>query len=78
MAEEKILVVDASVAVKWFNPEPFRDKALKIRESFVEGKIQLEAPALLLYELGNVLRYNPKFGIEEVEASVRAMDRAAA
>ena len=56
MAEEKILVLDASVAVKWFNPEPLRDKALEIRESFVEGKIQLEAPSLLPYELGNALR----------------------
>ena len=39
MAEEKILVLDASVAVKWFNPEPLRDKALEIRESFVKGEI---------------------------------------
>ena len=74
MAKEKILVLDASVAVKWFNPEPLREKALEIRKSFVEGNIQLEAPSLLPYELGNALRYNPKFGIEEVEVSVRAMD----
>jgi predicted nucleic acid-binding protein len=74
MAEEEILILDASVAVKWFNPEPLRDKALEIRDSFVEGRVQLEAPTLLPYELTNVLRYNPRFGIEEVKASLKALE----
>lgn len=37
MEEEKILVLDASVAVKWFNVEPFRDKALIMRDKYVNG-----------------------------------------
>ena len=31
MEEETLLILDASVAVKWFTMEPLRDKALIIK-----------------------------------------------
>lgn len=74
MEEEKILVLDASIAVKWFNIEPFRDKALIIRDRYVNGEIDLIAPDLLFYEVANALRYNPRFGMEEVKSALTALE----
>jgi len=44
-------VVDASVAVKWFVPEPHTQAALR----FLDGDHQLIAPDLLVPEIGNTL-----------------------
>lgn len=74
MAEEAVLVLDASVAVKWFNPEPLRENALMLRRGFVDGEFEIEAPTLLRYELANALRYNPRFGIDDVRSSIEALD----
>ena len=74
MEEETLLILDASVAVKWFTMEPLRDKALIIRDRYVNGELDLEAPSLLYYEVANALRYNPRFGIEEVRSAVRALE----
>ena len=74
MEEETLLILDASVAVKWFTMEPLRDKALIIRYKYVNGELDLEAPSLLYYEVANALRYNPRFGIEEVRSAVRALE----
>lgn len=45
------LVVDASVAIKWFLPEPHSLQALRL----LEGERELLAPDLIWAELGNVL-----------------------
>ena len=55
----KGIVIDASVAAKWFIPEENSDKASKILRKYTEGKIELYAPDLLIYEVANVLRYRP-------------------
>jgi len=74
MAEKEILILDASVAVKWFSPEPLREQASAIRRDFVDGRVELEAPTLLPYEVANALRYNPRFGVEEVKAALKALN----
>ncbi len=51
----KVFVVDASVAVKWYIPEPFSDQAVYYLELLREGKAKLLAPELIIAELGNVL-----------------------
>jgi predicted nucleic acid-binding protein len=45
------IVVDASVAIKWFLPEPHSLQALRL----LEGGRELLAPDLIWAELGNVL-----------------------
>jgi len=45
------LVVDASVAVKWFLPEPHSEEALRL----LDGGRELLVPDLLWAEVGNVL-----------------------
>ncbi|MHA1505760.1 MAG: type II toxin-antitoxin system VapC family toxin [Candidatus Asgardarchaeia archaeon] len=65
------VVVDASVVVKWFIDEEGSDKALKIRDRYVNGEIMIIAPELLPYEVLNALRYSGVFSIDEIkEASV--------
>lgn len=48
------LVVDASVAIKWFNPaEDLADRANLIRDDYVHGRIALVMPAFWDYEIVN-------------------------
>ena|SRR5258708_1564955 len=51
------IVVDTSVLVKWLNQtnENDIDKADQLMQSALKGDIQLFAPELAKYELGNVL-----------------------
>jgi len=48
---EAKLVVDASVAIKWYIPEPDSVQAAPL----LDGRAQLLAPDLLTAELGNIL-----------------------
>jgi len=67
----KKIVVDASVAIKWYNVEQHTENALAIREDYAKQKIDLVAPYLLPYEVGNALRYNPDFGLDDVKSALR-------
>jgi predicted nucleic acid-binding protein len=51
-------VVDASVILKWVvgdDREPDQDKAVKLLNTWVEGGVELSAPTLWQYEVGNFL-----------------------
>ena len=50
------LVVDASVGVKWFIPEPLSDKAIAILENFRDGRVELYAPSIFTLEVASALR----------------------
>ncbi len=65
------LTIDASVAIKWFNKEPYREEALEIREAHINGITLLHAPILLIYEVCNALKYNPDYNEENL---VKALD----
>lgn len=67
------LVVDASVVTKWFIPEEGSDKALKLRNSHVEGGLTLMAPDLLVYEVANALAYHPQVSNEDLRQDVEAL-----
>lgn len=49
------LVVDSSVAVKWFVVEPYSTKALEILNQYREGTISFLAPDLINAEFGNII-----------------------
>ena len=51
------LVVDVSVAVKWFllGDEPLKDRAIELLARFVIGEVEFLVPDLFWAELGNVL-----------------------
>lgn len=61
-----VFVLDASVVTKWFSEEEYTDKALKLRDDFSKGDIELVVPDLILYEVSNALRYNPDFDETDV------------
>jgi len=54
----KPLVVDASVAFKWSRKEgeeEYISEALAVLNDHLAGNVEIHAPDLLLYELGNIL-----------------------
>ena len=67
------LVIDASVAVKWYTREEHREKALRLREDHINGELTLTAPYLLAYEVINALRFNPSLTPGDLEDAVAAL-----
>jgi len=53
-------VIDASVAVKWYIIEEFREQAINLRDDFIKKKIKLLAPSILFFEVLNAIRYSKK------------------
>src|SRR3989339_1098632 len=77
MEGKPLSVLDASVVLKWFVEENDSDKARKIRDDYVEGKIKIIVPDLLLYEISNALRFNKsfdKYEIDEILVSLSDME----
>jgi len=65
-----ILVLDASVIIKWFNKEKDSNIALRIREEYYRGMHEIVVPDLLLYEISNALRYNNEFSVSDISKAV--------
>ena len=61
MARRLEVVIDSSVAVKWFSEEEATPHALELRDSHVERRIALITTPLLACELANALRYKPDY-----------------
>ena len=59
-----IVVIDASVAVKWYLPEADVD----IAERFLSDEYELHAPELILSEFGNILWKKSRTG--EIETNI--------
>jgi predicted nucleic acid-binding protein len=66
MERSQTLVIDASVALKWFVEESHTEKALEVLD-YVTNKALPIVPALFFYEIANVLRYKPEFGIKDIK-----------
>jgi predicted nucleic acid-binding protein len=69
----KTLIVDASVAAKWFVPEEDSGKAVKLRNRHVEGELTLMAPDLIVYEVANALSHHPDISDEALRENVEAL-----
>jgi predicted nucleic acid-binding protein len=65
------LVLDANVAAKWFSNEELTDKAVKVRDEFLDGKIDLCAPEHLLCEVGNSVWKNKSLDTDD---SIKAVE----
>lgn len=61
-----MIVLDASVIIKWFQEEEGSDRALVIQQRHERGEDMIVVPALALYEITNVLRYR-RLTTEKVE-----------
>jgi len=69
-----VVVLDTSVILKWFRQdETGVEEALALREAYLDGALSIAVPDLLLYELGNVLRYKPDLDSDKVTAAVESL-----
>lgn len=68
-------VLDTSVVIKWFHRENEEDvdKALLLRQAYLEGALKVIIPDLLIYEFGNFLRYRSGLKSDDMLASIRAL-----
>ena len=69
-----MIVVDASVALKWFLPhEPFSEAALALWTAHQEGQQPCGGPELLLYEVSNVLVTKSHLSVEEALVGAKVL-----
>lgn len=61
------VVVDANVVVKWFVEEENSDRALWLRDRYIDGKIKIAAPELIIFEVLNALYYKKLFSESEMK-----------
>ncbi len=61
-----MVVLDASVVLKWLIDEDQSEAARAFRDSHVRGEELIIVPSLLFYEVANVLRYNQSLPDGEV------------
>ncbi len=66
----KNIVVDTSVAVKWFFPESGKDKALELKKQHLDGRISLCTRDLFVYEFISALRNYSSIKIEDKDFSL--------
>lgn len=60
-----MIVLDASVVIKWFQEEGDSEKARVFENKHINGEEVVVVPDLLLYEATNVLRYKKNLTEEE-------------
>jgi predicted nucleic acid-binding protein len=60
------VIIDSSIAVKWFSEEEKSADALELRNAHVKGLVVLVATPLLACEVGNALRYKPDYDSERL------------
>ncbi len=72
MERSQALVIDASVALKWFVEEIHTEKALEVLDHETEKALPI-VPSLFFYEIANVLRYKPEFGIKDIKETMSAL-----
>jgi len=66
----KVYVVDASVASRFLLVEELSDKAGLVLEDFLSGVVDLKAPELVGYEVGNTLWKAVRQGFISVEEAI--------
>lgn len=73
MEGAQVLVVDASVAIKWYVEEEYREQALNLRRDYYDGRVALASQPLLLYEVANALRYHVALSSSDVMSAVNSL-----
>lgn len=50
------IIIDSSVAIKWYLPDEQDGKALRIKSDFTDKIILIAVPLLFFYEVSNILK----------------------
>lgn len=65
----KEVVVDSSVAIKWFVPQYNSTKAREILDAYQDGNLTILAPDLIYAEVGNIIWKLHRFqGVSQADA----------
>ena len=70
-----MIVLDASVILKWFQDEEGSERALVFEERHKTGEEMIAVPDLLFYEIANVLRYQKKITGEFADDAFEALNK---
>ncbi len=73
MERRREIVLDSSVVVKWFSKETQTNEALKLRDAYLEGSIELTVTEMLISEVANALRYKPDFNAEKLNTALSGL-----
>ncbi len=67
--------MDTSVIFKWYHrtDEENVDKALLLRDAYLNGALAVNIPDLMIYEFTNALRYRKVLNLDDVSASTRSL-----
>lgn len=68
-----MLVVDASIAVKWFKPDEKSSRADFFLEEHIAGRESIFVPVLVLYEVANALWVSRRLSRLEIEGALRLL-----
>uniref|UniRef100_A0A7C6EFM5 Ribonuclease VapC n=1 Tax=candidate division WOR-3 bacterium TaxID=2052148 RepID=A0A7C6EFM5_UNCW3 len=68
-----MVVLDASVILKWFIEENDSEKARAILNRYIKGDFIIVVPDFLLYEVANVLKYSGAFSEKEVTEAITSL-----
>ena len=73
--ERQTYIIDTSVALQWYYQEEEKEveQAFRLREDYRQRTIDLYAPALLVYELGNVLRYKQELEESYIKDAIESI-----
>lgn len=66
------VVADASVVVKWFVPEIHHERAVALLDAYIEGSVEVIAPAHLPFEVVNALVYSDLLDETKIETCMEA------
>lgn len=74
LANQPLIVPDTSVIIKWFRQgEILAAPALAIRDAYLTGQTTISTPALMVYELANVLRYKSDLTSKQVQEALYSL-----
>lgn len=70
----KSVLLDSSVVIKWFRQsEIWRDAAILLRQEYLNGRLLIYVPDLLIFEIANVLRYKPDLNQLQVQEALLSL-----
>jgi len=70
------IVVDTSVLIKWFKrrDEELLKEAKQLLDQIERRRVEVHVPALLLYEVGNILLLKTRLGLTALEAALDGLE----
>jgi|GEM_PF-376100 predicted nucleic acid-binding protein len=61
----RVYVLDSGVVAKWFNEEEYSKVAIRFRDLYINGAIELKEPPILPFEVANTINRNLQLSSED-------------